>query len=206
MTPPARNKPTAPPIDPAIVRRVSANEDIITRFAREAGAVGTAVSRCGSAGLAAHVARVVREIAGSLFMARPRVAVEPSLSMQKSIEAAIHPHARLASPDDGSELLFAVDIGITGVQAAVAETGSIVCGGEPGGCRSTCIIPPIHVAVVFARQVVPDLLDLFDGTASRATRGNVSIITGPSKTADIEGILVTGVHGPAQVHIVIVDD
>jgi L-lactate dehydrogenase complex protein LldG len=53
-----------------------------------------------------------------------------------------------------------------------------------------------HVAIVEPRQILPDLLDLFERVADEPDRSNLILISGPSKTADIEMNVVTGVHGP----------
>ena len=65
----------------------------------------------------------------------------------------------------------------------------------------------MHVAVVDTTQVLPDLYDCLDALGERPQLpANVSLITGPSKTADIEGELVTGVHGPGELHVVLVEN
>jgi L-lactate utilization protein LutC len=67
-------------------------------------------------------------------------------------------------------------------------------------------LPPLHVAVAGREQILPDLFDLFDGRlAADRLPASVSIITGPSKTGDIELRLVTGVHGPGEIHVVVID-
>ena len=93
---------------------------------------------------------------------------------------------------------FAADAGITDVEAAVAETGSIVVTSGPHCPRAAAMVPPLHIALVRWSSLVPDLLDLPPLNTAAASR---TIISGPSKTADIEGILITGVHGPREVLI-----
>jgi L-lactate utilization protein LutC len=96
---------------------------------------------------------------------------------------------------------YDLDCGITDVYAAVAETGSLVIRPDPGHGRALSLIPPIHIAVVEPFNIVPDLIDLLNKIASDPRAPNITLITGPSKTADIEGSLVTGVHGPGLVQI-----
>jgi L-lactate utilization protein LutC len=101
----------------------------------------------------------------------------------------------------GMDASFDADAGITDVVAAVAETGSIVVASGPGRSRAAFIAPAVHIAVVREDQIVPDLLDLWPGPTAPPT--SLTIVSGPSKTADIEGILITGVHGPGQLHVVL---
>lgn len=105
--------------------------------------------------------------------------------------------------DVAKELLFAADIGITGVDWLIAETGSMVLCSKPGQARSLSLLPPIHVAIAESCQILPDLFDLFTPGRVDPQPANVTIITGPSKTGDIELKLVTGVHGPGQVHVIV---
>ena len=106
----------------------------------------------------------------------------------------------------GDETWFSAVAGITTVAAAVAETGSLLVVSGPRTPRSTSLIPPIHVALVAASQIVPDLVDVFARLDAHDLPAGIALITGPSKTADIEGVLVTGVHGPGHVIIILVSD
>jgi len=111
-------------------------------------------------------------------------------------------------PNDNDDVLFDCEVGITDVDAAIAESGSIVVSTN-GRIRNAWITPPVHIAIVRASQIIPDVVDLFEShpDASQTDAldaASTTIITGPSKTADIEGVLVTGVHGPAVVEIVLV--
>ena len=100
---------------------------------------------------------------------------------------------------------FAADVGISGVDYLIAETGSIVLLTKPDQPRSLSLLPPVHIAVARREQILPDLFDLFNDPlrGGAPLPACVSIITGPSKTGDIELKLVTGVHGPGEVHVVI---
>ncbi|MFN4257834.1 MAG: lactate utilization protein C [Gemmataceae bacterium] len=107
----------------------------------------------------------------------------------------------------GREELFAADAGITGVDHVIAETGTLAVACRPDDPRSLSLLPPLHIAVVERSQLVPDLFDLFEAIApaTRPMPSCLTLITGPSKTGDIELRLVTGVHGPGEVHLVLVD-
>ncbi len=101
--------------------------------------------------------------------------------------------------------LYDYDAGVTDVYAAVAETGSLVVKASSGHGKGLSLIPPLHVAIVEPKLFVPDLLDLFEKLNREGVGSGVSIITGPSKTSDIEMTLVTGVHGPTKVKVFLLE-
>jgi L-lactate utilization protein LutC len=107
------------------------------------------------------------------------------------------------------EALFAADLGITGADFLVAETGSIIVLTRPEEPRSLSLLPPVHIVVATPASIVPDLFDVFAAVGAEPNQiptlpSCISVITGPSKTGDIELKLVTGVHGPGEVHVVLV--
>jgi L-lactate dehydrogenase complex protein LldG len=103
--------------------------------------------------------------------------------------------------------LDSASIGLTGVDAAIAETGSIVVVSGPGRPRLASLLTPVHIALVRHRDIVPSLRGLVRSRAALASAGsNVVVITGPSRTADIEHTLSRGVHGPGEVHVILVND
>lgn len=116
------------------------------------------------------------------------------------------------SAQNGSwrEPLLAAQVGITGAQALVADTGSLVLAEELGFGRAASNIPPVHIALATADSVVETLLDaalMARGYAAlhlnRPVPRYLSLISGPSKTADIGFTLVRGMHGPRTVHVLI---
>jgi L-lactate utilization protein LutC len=106
-------------------------------------------------------------------------------------------------PGGERDTLFAADIGISGVDYVVGETGSIAIRSRPEEPRSLSLLPPVHVAVADRAQLLPDLFDLFEAIGDMPSC--VSLITGPSKTGDIELRLVTGVHGPGELHVILIE-
>lgn len=104
-----------------------------------------------------------------------------------------------------------VRVGLTGVDAALAATGSLVLSSGDGRYRSTSLLPPVHIAVANKSQIVPDLeywweQQKVEGLESMRQVSNIVVITGPSRTADIAMQLVMGMHGPRELHIVLIND
>lgn len=105
--------------------------------------------------------------------------------------------------DRQRQAMLAADIGITSVDYAIAETGTLVLMSAPGRERLASLLPPIHVAIVRGNQLLADLFDLFELLDCQHLPSNLVLITGPSKTGDIELTLTTGVHGPREWHVII---
>lgn len=105
-------------------------------------------------------------------------------------------------------LMARADLGITGVDYAIAETGTCVIVPTTGASRLVSLLPPVHIALVERGQVLPSLDELFTMRRHDFVSGelgsHMNLITGPSRTADIEYKLVTGVHGPGEVHMVLI--
>ena len=104
------------------------------------------------------------------------------------------------------------DMGISGANIAVAETGTLVIVSNEGNARLVTTLPPIHVAVVGYEKLVGTLEEatailkvLARSATGQKMSAYVSYITGPSRTTDIEKTLALGVHGPSEVHIIFVD-
>jgi L-lactate dehydrogenase complex protein LldG len=104
------------------------------------------------------------------------------------------------------DLLERCDAGITTCDALVAQSGSVLVTSVSTGGRALTVLPPHHVVVATADQVVPDLPAAYALVAQRYADNMpsmVSIITGPSRTGDIERILVLGAHGPKRLSVLL---
>ena len=105
------------------------------------------------------------------------------------------------------------DMGITGANIAIADTGTLVIVSNEGNARLVSALPETHVALVGYEKLVPSIdeatavIKLLSkcGTGQKMT-SYVSFITGPSRTSDIEKTLTLGCHGPREVHVVFVDN
>ena len=93
------------------------------------------------------------------------------------------------------------DVGITGVLCAIANTGTLVLTSERG--RKASLLPMTHIAVVYEEQIVPSMTQALERHAQALPSAWVQA-TGPSRTADIELTLTTGVHGPGVVHVILI--
>ncbi len=103
------------------------------------------------------------------------------------------------------EAAAAARIGISQADWAVAATGTLVMDAAPVEQRLVATLPPIHVILAASSRILPDLA----GALARihpGRSGYISLVTGPSRTADIERVLTIGAHGPERLVIVFADD
>ncbi len=101
------------------------------------------------------------------------------------------------------------DVSITGCETLVARTGTMVLSAAQESGRTTSVYAPIHVCVAYTNQVVYDVKDALLGLKEKyvdSFPSFVSFASGPSRTADIEKTLVTGVHGPKEVYCFLVEN
>jgi L-lactate dehydrogenase complex protein LldG len=98
-----------------------------------------------------------------------------------------------------------VDAGFTTVRSAIADTGTLVLWPSPEEPRLLSLVPPLHVALLSAATIRDTLLSVLrDEGWAKGLPPNVVLVSGPSKTADIEQTLAYGVHGPKRVVVVVV--
>jgi L-lactate dehydrogenase complex protein LldG len=99
-------------------------------------------------------------------------------------------------------------VGITGCDALIAQTGSVLVTSRSAGGRALSVLPPHHVVIATRDQLLPDLPSAFELLYSKYGDRYPSFagfITGPSRTGDIERIIVLGAHGPRNLTIILVD-
>ena len=106
---------------------------------------------------------------------------------------------------DALESLRGEGVSVTPCLALIAETGTAVVASRLSGGRRPGLVDPVHVVEAREEQLVPDLAAALDRIGPElATSSAVTLVTGPSRTADIEQTLIRGVHGPGEVHVVFV--
>ena len=190
---------------------LGAGDDPVARFAEEVAAVGGiphVAENCAAA--RACLGQLLDEIApGTAFCWRhaalDRLGLDELLSARR-IERIDHDSLGPLNEEQRRAAMLAAGVGITGVAWAVAETGSIALASGPGAERLASLLPPVAIALVERGQLLPDLFDLFakyDPAAGGQLPSNLALVTGPSKTGDIELRLTTGVHGPGVWHVLV---
>ncbi len=205
MTRPRQLKiPVLPPdmvMDSA--RRVGEAYDLVDLFCRQATNAGMKVSRIERSNALDAIASFLGEIGGTVNRT-VRVGFEKGHFWSDELARMSVDHVELIPAEAALETVFDLDVGITGVDAGIAETGSLVTASGPECPRSLSLIPPVHIAIVPVSMLIPDLVDLYGELHPNSLPAALTLITGPSKTADIDGILITGVHGPGQVRVFLV--
>lgn len=109
------------------------------------------------------------------------------------------------TPGDLRAFCAAAEVGLSGADAALAETGSVVVTSGPGRSRLATLLPPVHVALVPVSRLTPDLFT-FMAARSGMQPAMLTVISGPSKTADIEQTMAIGMHGPKRFIVILFDD
>ncbi len=185
-----------PPVGPSM-------EEQIALFAERSESLRTEFCQCASpADAAQHLAGLARENgwkrlafhAGALANA---VAADlPAGLTLLHLDSGYDPHA-----------LETCDAGLTECESLIAQTGSVCVTARSSGGRALSVLPPHHVVIARRDQVVADLSAAFERLAEKyraAYPSFISFISGPSRTGDIERILVLGAHGPKRLTVLLV--
>ncbi|HEY5310560.1 MAG TPA: lactate utilization protein C [Casimicrobiaceae bacterium] len=177
--------------------------DLVARFAQRATDMQSTVERIGSL---AEIPQAVRRYLDALVLG-------PDLAEQRSAQGVCWPEfADLPWSDSGLAMEARPTIGfdrlgITGTFCAIAETGTLVFLSGPQTPTATALLPDTHVAVIRADRIVSGMEEAF--ALVRAERGAMpramNMISGPSRTGDIEQTIVLGAHGPFRVHILLLE-
>jgi L-lactate dehydrogenase complex protein LldG len=185
-------------------------EDPPARFLQELEALGGHGTRVGSAEEARdHVVSLAKEKQAKLLV-RWDVDELNRLGADGPLREAGVDVAAWRDTGDLRELVARADVGLSTAEWAIAETGSLVLEGGPGKGRSVTLLPPTYVAVLPVERVlrtVPEAIEKYAGNEAGGAGGlpaNVCFHTGPSRSGDIEMSLVIGMHGPGDVHVVLV--
>ena len=173
----------------------------VERFKKALEAV---VGRCFVVRDETEAAGVLRGIIGE--RGARRVAVSDSPLARRVLEG-VNAEVEVLEAATALEMVEC-DLGVTGAQWAVAETGTLVLESDAERNRLASLVPTAHVAVVESHQVRQTLGEVLEAISGRGPEGlsrAVTFITGPSRTSDIELTLAVGVHGPAELFVIIIE-
>lgn len=196
--------PDAAPEPPE--NRVPHDSGGLERFADEARKLSAEVVCVGTAQEAAEVvAGLCRERGWGSALAWPWEAIGVEGLAEALAGAGVSIHH-----DRDPQALEPTPVGITGAEAGIADTGTIVVRSGEGRSRLASLLPPVHVALLDAARIVPEMRAYFEALEARGgaaadvqSTSNLVFISGPSRTADIEQTLTLGVHGPRELIIVV---
>jgi L-lactate dehydrogenase complex protein LldG len=202
---------------------------LVAQLQQELDAVGGVVAHVHSAAEAvAYVTRLAQEKDATLV-----VRWQSDLLDALEVDAALQQHgvavyattlptealsaetasaaAMAARRQELRDMLARADLGLSGVDYVIAETGTLVLTAQAGQMRGVSLLPPVHVAVARTSQVLATLADYLlcvqqaGADVQQTLSSCVSFVTGPSRTGDIELKLTVGVHGPGELHLVLLD-
>jgi len=178
---------------------------LVEMFSENLRAVGGhAVVARNEAEVVVALTRIISDLQKTRLRAR-RIALSDSPALEGLMrQLKVEVDEITTSP--GAAELFDYDLGVSTVQAAIAETGTLVLESEQERHRLVSLVPPVHIAIVDAADIC---LTLGEALAAMG-RGSelsptVTLVTGPSRTADIELTLAIGVHGPQELHVIVKD-
>lgn len=177
---------------------------LFAEFEMRTKAVSSEVFRVSKATDAAAVLLGLVEAA----QVKKAVLVESPLQEAAGITAALRSRGIVVYTESDQIAAHAdtADIGISGVEFGIAETGSVFQDGYDIATRLVTILPPLHVVFLPSSHIVPGIEEAFEIITPGFERGYCGFITGPSRTADIERVLTIGVHGPSRLAIIAVDE
>jgi L-lactate dehydrogenase complex protein LldG len=143
----------------------------------------------------------------NLYQQLSKLIIEKNWSKINCNEGAINDILKTISIENYTDLP-SCDVSITTCEALVARTGTMVLTTAQASGRTTSVYAPIHICIAYSSQVVYDVTDALQNLKEKYADAFPSFVTfasGPSRTADIEKTLVTGVHGPKEVYCFLVE-
>jgi L-lactate dehydrogenase complex protein LldG len=163
---------------------------MVSQFTAALTAVGGTNSFCQSQELCSRILALVQE----------RQVDEILAWEDRHFPAGLLDGLRQAGIQVRNDLDTSIRIGLTGAAAAIAETGTLVLPAGPGKSNLPSLTTELHLVVLQAGDIHPKLVDVL-GLPEMRTAPTVALISGPSRTADIELTLTIGVHGPREMHV-----
>ncbi|AKX95160.1 hypothetical protein MTHERMOG20_16040 [Moorella thermoacetica] len=177
------------------------SQELITSFTSQAEAMGARVIQAARPGeIGAKLVEVLRPLGSKIAL------VDSPLVKTAGVEAALA-GAGFNVEKDGPEFARQADTGIVEFEYGIAETGTLAMDATDLKTRLAAMLPLTCVALLAAERVRANLTEVIDAYLERGPwPGYFTLVTGPSRTADIERSLTVGVHGPERLFIILVGE
>ncbi len=172
---------------------------LIERFRENLVSIG---GNCSVVGSEQEAAQAIQAIIENSKV--QRIAFSDSPLVEKTIEF-LKTDAEFTK-NASAATLFECDLGITSAQWGIAETGTLVLESEKEFNRLTSLVPPVHICLLEAKNMRETLGEILQNLNTGNLSRTVTFITGPSRTSDIELTLAIGVHGPAELHVIVIGE
>ena len=204
----ATSKPFTRDTTPAMIpaTKLAGDEDLATRFTAEVERVKGVVHPAQNE---ADAMRILRGLLADKQAKRVTMWDQEHIDLQ-GIEPALS-EMGIQRVQGSNEEVATADAGITGVDWAIAATGTLVVSSGKGKSRMASLLPAVHIAIVTTDKLIPRLEDYI--AAQRAGKlgvfrrsSAITLITGCSRTSDIEMHPVFGVHGPLELHVILINN
>ncbi|MEI6778695.1 MAG: lactate utilization protein [Chloroflexales bacterium] len=189
-------------------------ENLADQFSAELRSLSGTVYRVDDdAGAVAQIGAILAEKGVSQIMAWDVDQIGVAGLSQFLIQRHIHVTRADIHGDERTSRLQRLDpvtVCISGADVGIAESGSLLLCHGPGRPRLASLLAPYHIAVLRSDQIVRGLGDALAhvraryGTDIFTDTSNLTLITGPSRTADIEMTLSLGIHGPQEIHVIVI--
>jgi L-lactate utilization protein LutC len=168
-----------------------------------AGGTGRVVPR-------SELGDAVRDVVSAMRSSRRAVVTADTDPYREGLDRGLEAgHAEVIRPEPATwrEEAARADLGITGAMLGVVSTGSVLLLPGAGSPRVASLLPAQHLVILPVDRLVPGLEDVMPVLAGAAEDASSAVlVTGPSKTSDIEMTTVLGMHGPKALHVILVDD
>jgi L-lactate dehydrogenase complex protein LldG len=191
------------------------NEGLVARFTEQVLAVSGQVYQARTVGeVTAHIVGICQR-AGARVAALSGAPLFNEMNLPSALGASgVSTRNAVDIERAGEDLIMALaqcDIGVTAADYAIAETGTLALSSDEPQALLVSLLPPIHIAVLRENQITSRLAEVISRLKTeRAGRSSpcraATFITGPSRTSDVELVLSIGVHGPKELHIIILGE
>lgn len=192
------------PVNPVILSDVpSTSIPLVELFSQSLQAVdGHCIIANNEIEIAEALTQIIRRLQQTNIRAQ-RIAISDVPSLERLMHLTDLDIEELAVAPNAADI-FNFDVGISTVQAAIAETGTLVLEATSERHRLISLVPPVHIAILDASRIFETLGEaLAFLRKDEAVSPAVAFVTGPSRTGDIELILAIGVHGPQELHVIV---